>query len=54
MAHVETNTYPFDVVLWDTCTMLPEVVRSHVLSFKSLVVQSYPQMQFSLMDQLHE
>ncbi len=34
--------------------MLPKVIRSHVLPFESLIVQSYPQMQFSLMEQLHE
>ncbi len=34
--------------------MLHEVIRSHVLPFNSLVVQSYPQMKFSLMDQLYE
>ncbi len=34
--------------------MLLEVIRSHVLPFESLEVQSYPQMQFSLMEQLHK
>ncbi len=54
MAHVKTNIYPFYVALWDTHAMLPEVVQSHVLRFKSLVVQSYLQMKIYLMDQLHE
>jgi len=34
--------------------MLPQVIQSHVLPFETLIVQSYPQMQFSLMEQLHE
>jgi hypothetical protein len=34
--------------------MLLEVVLSHVLPFESVVLQAYLQMQFSLMDQLHE
>jgi hypothetical protein len=34
--------------------LLLEVIQSHVLPFESLIVQSYPQMQSSLMDQLHE
>ncbi len=38
VAHVETNTYPFQVALWDTHVMLQEVVRSHVLFFESLIV----------------
>jgi hypothetical protein len=33
--------------------MLLKVVRSHVLPFKGLVVQSYLQMRFFFMDQLH-
>jgi hypothetical protein len=34
--------------------MLFEVVRSHVLPFENLVVQSYLQMQFFFMDQLDD
>jgi hypothetical protein len=54
VAHVKIDTYPFQVALWDTRALLPEVIRSHVLLFKSLVMQYYSQMQSSLMDQLHE
>jgi hypothetical protein len=54
VAHVEIGTYPFQVALRDIQALLPEVVQSHVLPFKSLVVQSYFQMQSSLMDQLHK
>jgi hypothetical protein len=45
LAHVKIGTYPFPVALQNTRAMSPEVIRSHVLSFKSLVMQSYPQMQ---------
>jgi hypothetical protein len=34
--------------------MLLKVIRSLVLPFENLVVQSYFQMQFSLKEQLHE
>jgi hypothetical protein len=44
VAHVETNTYPFQVTPHDIHALLPKVVRSHVLPFKSLVMQSYFQM----------
>jgi hypothetical protein len=54
MAHVKTGTYSFQVALWDTHVMLLEVVQSHVLPFKSLLVQSYLQMKSYLMDQVHE
>jgi hypothetical protein len=54
MAHVEIDTYLFQVAFRDIHVMLHEVVRSHVLLFKNLVVQSYFQMQSSLMDQLHK
>jgi hypothetical protein len=54
MAHVETSITPFHVALQDTHVMSPKIIRSHVFPFESLVVQSYPQMQSSLMDQLHE
>jgi hypothetical protein len=54
VAHVKTSIYPFQVTLHDTHAMLPEVIRSHVFLFKSLIVQSYLQMQFSLMDKLHK
>ncbi len=54
MAHLETGTYPFQVALWDTCAMLLKVIRSHVFPFKNLMVQSYFQMQYFLMDQLDE
>jgi hypothetical protein len=54
MTHVKIDIYPFQVALQDTHAMLFEVVQSYVLPFKSLMVQSYPQMQFSLMNQLHE
>jgi hypothetical protein len=37
---------PSQVALQDTHVMLLEVVQSHVLPFKSLVVQSYPQCSF--------
>jgi len=54
VAHVETGTYPFQVTLHDTHAMLLVVIRSHVLLFKSVIVQSYLQMQFSLMEKLHK
>jgi hypothetical protein len=38
VAHVETNTYPFHVALQNTHVMLPKVIQSHVLLFKSLVM----------------
>jgi hypothetical protein len=38
VAHVKTNTYPFQVALRNTHVMLLEVIRSHVLLFKSLVM----------------
>lgn len=41
MAHVKTDTSPFQAALWDIHVMLPEVVQSHVLPFKSSMVQSY-------------
>jgi hypothetical protein len=44
MAHLETGTYLFQVALWDTREMLLKVIRSHVLPFKNLLVQSYLQM----------
>jgi len=54
VAHVEISSYPFHITLWDIRAMLPEVVQSHILPFGSLIMQSYPQMQSYLMDQLHE
>jgi len=54
VAHVKTGTYPFQVTLHDTHVMLFEVIQSHVFLFKSLIMQSYLQMQFSLMDKLHK
>jgi hypothetical protein len=54
VAHVEIDTYPFQVALQNIQALLHEVVQSHVLPFKSLIVQSYPQMQFFFIDQLHE
>jgi hypothetical protein len=54
VSHVKTDTYPFQVALQDTYVMLPKVIQSHVLPFESLIVQYYPQMQSSFMDQLHE
>jgi hypothetical protein len=54
MAHVKTDTYPFQIALRDTCAMLLKVVRSHVLPFENIMVQSYFQMKFSLKEQLHE
>ncbi len=54
LAHVKIGIYPFPVALWNTRAMSPEVIRSHLLSFKSLVVQSYLQTQYFFMDQLHE
>ncbi len=44
VAHVKTDIYPFQVALQDTSALLPRVVQSHVLPFKSLIVQSYYQM----------
>jgi hypothetical protein len=38
VAHVETDTYPFQIALQDTCATLPEIIQSHVLPFKSLMV----------------
>jgi hypothetical protein len=46
--------YPFQIALWAICAMLHVVLQSHDLLFESLVMQSYPQMQSSLMDQLHK
>jgi hypothetical protein len=54
MAHVETDIYPFQIALWNIRALLLEVVQSHVLIFENLVMQSYPQMRSSLMDQLHK
>ncbi len=54
MAHVKIGIYPFQVALWNTRAMLFEVIWSHVLPFESLVVQSYLQMQPSLIHQLYE
>jgi hypothetical protein len=54
MAHVKTGTYFFQVALGDTCVMLPKVIWSHVLHFKSLMVQFYLQMYSSLMDQFQK
>ncbi len=51
MAHVETSTYPFQVTLQDTRAMLPKVIQSR-FTFQKSNVQSYLQMQSSLMDQL--
>jgi len=39
VAHVKTDSYPFQVTLWDTRAMLPKAVQSHVLHFGSLVMQ---------------
>ncbi len=44
VAHEDIDIYPFQVALQDTSAMLHEIVRSHVLPFNSLMVQSYPQM----------
>jgi hypothetical protein len=44
MAHVKTNIYPFWVIVQIICVMLLEVIWSHVLPFKSFVMQSYFQM----------
>jgi len=54
VAHVETNTSPFEMALQDVQTMLPQVVYFHVPPFESLVVQFYPQLQIFLVDYLHE
>jgi hypothetical protein len=54
VTHVKIGTYPSQVTLWDTRVMLFELIRSHVLPFESFVVLYYFQMQFFLMDQLHE
>jgi hypothetical protein len=50
MAHVKIDTYFFQVALGDTHVMLLKVIWSHVLHFKSLMVQFYLQMYFFLMD----
>jgi hypothetical protein len=54
MAHLEFDIYPFQVTPWSSHAILFKIIWSHVLPFKSPIVQSYSQMQFSLMDQLHE
>jgi len=51
MAHVETGTYPFQVTLQNTRAMLPKVIQSR-FTFRKSNVQSYLQMQSSLMGQL--
>jgi hypothetical protein len=38
VAHVEIDTYSFQVTLWDTRAMLLEVVQSHALPFESLAM----------------
>jgi len=38
VAHVKTDSYPFQVTLWDTRAMLLEAVQSHVLHFRSLIM----------------
>jgi len=38
VAHVKTDSYPFQVTLWDTCAMLLEAIQSHVLHFRSLIM----------------
>ncbi len=53
MAHVKTNTYPLEVALRNTCVMLPEL-SNHMSCLLTVVMQSYPQIQSFLMDQLHE
>jgi hypothetical protein len=42
VAHVEIDTYPFQITLRNTYVMLLKIILSHVLSFESLIVQSYP------------
>jgi hypothetical protein len=54
VAHVKISVYPFQVALHDTHVMLSKVVRSHVLLFENLMMQSHPQMQYAFMDQLHK
>jgi hypothetical protein len=41
VAHVETDTFSFQMALQDVQAMLPHGVHFHVPPFESLVVQSY-------------
>jgi len=38
VAHVKTDSYPFQITLWDTRAMLLEAVQSHVFYFRSLIM----------------
>jgi len=38
VAHVEIDIFSFQLALWDTQTLLPQVVCSHVPPFENLVV----------------